>query len=95
MVLSDDRKGLRPLTVLGTNQAQEKSLNVPQGKRPQNGPAEGGGAHARGFRCRHVSAFACVLPPPLTHSLLLNHARLSVAHVLFEGMFCCLGIDAQ
>uniref|UniRef100_A0A674MHT4 receptor protein-tyrosine kinase n=1 Tax=Takifugu rubripes TaxID=31033 RepID=A0A674MHT4_TAKRU len=29
VVLSDDRKGLRPLTVLGTNQAQEKSLNEP------------------------------------------------------------------
>ncbi|TWW79011.1 epithelial discoidin domain-containing receptor 1 isoform X1 [Takifugu flavidus] len=30
VVLSDDRKGLRPLNVLGTSQAQEKSLNVPQ-----------------------------------------------------------------
>lgn len=57
VVLSDDRKGSRPLVVPSASQAQEKSLNVPQGKRAQNGPAAPGRAHTRlqlGRRWRHV-----------------------------------------
>lgn len=44
LLLSDHRKGSRPLVVPSTTQAQEKSLNVPQGKRPQTGPAQSRGA---------------------------------------------------
>lgn len=42
LLLSDHRHGSRPLVVPST--AQEKSLNVPQGKRPQTGPTQSGGA---------------------------------------------------
>lgn len=42
VVLSDDRKGSRALGLPSTGRAQEKSLNVPQGKRAGKGPAERG-----------------------------------------------------
>lgn len=47
VVLSDDRKGPRPLVVPSASQAQEKSLNVPQGKRAPKGPTEPGRAHSQ------------------------------------------------
>ena len=37
--LPDHRKGSRALVLPSSTQAQEKSLNVPQGKRPWAGPA--------------------------------------------------------
>lgn len=43
VVLSDDRKGPRPLVV----PSAEKSLNVPQGKRAPKGPTEPGRAHSQ------------------------------------------------
>lgn len=44
VVLSADRNGSRPLVAPSRAPAQEKSLNVPQGKRRQSGPGESGDA---------------------------------------------------
>lgn len=38
LLLPDHRKGSRALVVPSSTQVREKSLNVPQGKRPQTGP---------------------------------------------------------
>lgn len=46
VLLPDHRKGSRAVVVPRSAQAQEKSLNVPQGKKPQTGPAQSGGSPA-------------------------------------------------
>lgn len=91
VVLSDDRKGSRPLVAPGNNQAQEKSLNVPQGKRPENGApppnTQSGRAHTAAFHGRgtgvDVFVSACILPPSLT----VNHSHLPCCSLpRFGGM---------
>lgn len=57
VVLSADRNGSRPLVASSRAPAQEKSLNVPQGKRPQSGPGESGTLAA--LACNHGAHFAC------------------------------------
>lgn len=69
LLLSDHRKSSRPLVVSSPTQAQEKSLNVPQGKRPRTGPAQSGGgptslpAYLPTFLSR-AGAFEVLSPSP-------------------------------
>ena len=90
LLLSDHRKGSRPRVVPSTAQAQEKSLNVPQGKRPQTGPTQSGEAPpslSSLSRVWGISAalsaemwwvyFACVWP---SSSLLLLTLLVTLIH---------------
>lgn len=85
LLLSDHRNGSRPLVVPSTTQAQEKSLNVPQGKRPQAEPTQSGGAATTlpTYLLTSLTAeiwliyFACVWPsslPPVTHIISHSHS---------------------
>lgn len=69
VVLSDDRNGLRPLVGPGTTQAQEKSFNVPQGKRPQTGRTESGWTPA-----------SLPVSPGLGHSIDVVYLHVSDLH---------------
>ena len=101
MVLSDDRKGPRPLVLRSASQAQEKSLNVPRGKRARNGPAGPRKSPRSATTPRTAGAQSqtrltiCMCPASITHTVTLNYWRLSVARDLFEGMVCYLGNYAQ
>lgn len=84
VVLSADRNGSRPLVAPSRAPAQEKSLNVPQGKRHQSGPGESGTLAA--LARNHGVHFACAWPS----SLLTTHKfPLVVTHrfVWWTGFF--------
>lgn len=65
VVLSADRNGSRPLVAPSRAPAQEKSLNVPQGKRRQSGPGESGDASS--VRPQPWSPFCTCLTFIVTH----------------------------
>lgn len=100
LLLSDHRKGLRPLVVPSTAQTQEKSLNVPQGKTPWTRPMQSGGA--RGIRNAHVvvskknntkrvMSLFCMWPTfiihPLTHIIYHSHSLTTQN----DSCFCLKG----